>query len=70
MKRIFFLPLTAAAGMWCAVSAYAGEPAETEPVSPDSMKIYELQQIEVTATRVDRKLRWHIPISARRRFRT
>ena len=34
---------------------HADEPVETDSMTPDSMKLYELQQIEVTATRVDRK---------------
>lgn len=67
MKRIFLLPLTAAA-VWCAMPVHADEPVETDSMTPDSMKLYELQQIEVTATRVDRKLRWHMPISAEKRF--
>ena len=54
MKRIFLLPLTAAA-VWCAMPVHADEPVETDSMTPDSMKLYELQQIEVTATRVDRK---------------
>lgn len=67
MKRIFLLPLTAAA-VWCAMPVHADEPVETDSMTPDSMKLYELQQIEVTATRVIAKLRWHMPISAEKRF--
>lgn len=43
----------AAIALLGAVPTRAAEPADYE--SPDSTRIYELQQIEVTATRVDRK---------------
>lgn len=39
----------------CAVTSRAEEPAELETAAPDSTRLYELQQIEVTATRVGRK---------------
>ena len=40
MKRIFLLPLTAAA-VWCAMPVHADEPVETDSMTPDSMKLYE-----------------------------
>lgn len=49
MKRIFLLPLTAAA-VWCAMPVHADEPVETDSMTPDSMKLYELQQIQAGQT--------------------
>ena len=54
MKRIF-LPLAAAV---CAAASpvFAGELSDPEPEGPDSLLLlYELQQIEVVSTRVDRQ---------------